>query len=113
MTSGLCSCSFEMARPRSAKSASASCCRGMRTSEKLISGGAMRRHSASLTVLVVGTMRPSLATVAALELGDALEAHQLAELLEVVERRRNAFARPPRFQFIEGILERCACGQKS
>src|SRR5687768_7788127 len=64
----------------------------MRTSGKVTPGGAMRCHSASLTVLVVGTMRPSLVTVAALELGDALEAHQLAELLEVVQRRGNAFA---------------------
>src|SRR5512143_4313344 len=66
----------------------------MRTSGKRMPGSAMRFHSASFTVLVTGTIMPRLAiAVLAIGLRHPVEAHESAEFLEVVERRRDRLVR--------------------
>src|SRR5690242_5762892 len=90
MTSGLLARSWSRQARRSSNSFGSPCaCSAMRTSGKRISG-AMRFHSASFTVLVTGTIMPMLGIVAPalVELGHPVEAHQRAELLEVVQRHR-------------------------
>src|SRR5687767_3935290 len=80
----------------------------MRTSGKLTPGGAMRLHSASLTVFVVGTMRPNLLTVTAFKLGDAIEAHERAEGLEFIQRHGDFGARAGALQLAVSFLQRRA-----